>query len=63
MERLLTCKEVSNILGYPKDIQCRFVKGLRRKGVLEGAKIGNRLMFKESDVQEYIDRQFKIQNR
>lgn len=63
MEKLITCKEASTMLGYSKDVQCRYVKGLRKKGLLAGAKFGNRLMFKESDVLDFIERQFKIQNR
>ena len=62
MERLLTCKEVSQILGY-QDSKYRFVKTLRKNGILAGAKIGGRLMFKESDVEKYIEHQFKIQNK
>lgn len=62
MERLLTCKEVSQLLGY-QDPKFRFVKELRKKGLLEGAKIGGRLMFKESDVEDYIEHQFSIQNK
>lgn len=62
MERLLTIKEVSEMLGYTQDTQYRFVRSLRKKGLLKGAKFGNRLMFKKEDVQAYIDHQFKIQN-
>lgn len=62
LERLLTIKEVSELLGYTQDPQCRFVRSLRKKGLLVGAKIGNRLMFRRSDVEAYIERQFKIQN-
>ena len=63
MERLLTIKEVSEMLGYDADTQCRFVRGLRKKGLLVGAKIGNRLVFKKSDVEDFIEKQFAIQNR
>ena len=63
MERLLSCKEVSEMLGYHNDAKCRFVRDLRRKGILEGARIGKKLMFKESSVEEYIEHQFRIQNK
>lgn len=62
MEKLLTLKEVSEILGHTKDPKYRFVRELRKKGDLKGAKIGNKLMFKESDVKDYIEYQFNIQN-
>lgn len=62
MEKLLTLKEVSEILGHTKDPKYRFVRELRKKGDLKGAKIGNKLMFKESDVKDYIEWQFNIQN-
>lgn len=62
MEKLLSLKEVSELLGYSKDPKYRFVRELRKKGELPGAKIGRKLMFKESDVKNYIDYQFKIQN-
>ncbi len=62
MEKLLTLKEVSEILGCTKDPKCRFVRDLRKKGELPGAIIGNKLMFRESDVEEYIEWQFKKQN-
>ena len=62
MDKLLTVKEVSEILGHTKDPKYRFVRGLRKKGDLVGAKIGNQLMFKEQDVKDYIDYQFKKQN-
>ena len=63
LERLLTIKEVSEMLGYTQDPQCRFVRSLRKKGLLIGAKFGNRLMFKRDDVEEFIEKQFAIQNR
>ena len=63
MERLLTLKEVSAILGRPDDKDGRFVRDLRRNGILEGAKIGKRLLFRESAVQSYIDEQFRLQNK
>ena len=63
MEKLLTLKEVSEILGYTKDPKYRFVRDLRKKGVLEGAKIGNKLMFKQSAVENYIESVFESQNK
>lgn len=63
MEKLLTCKEVSEMLGYSDDPKCRFVRELRKKGILEAAKIGKKLMFKQSSVEEYIEHQFLIQNK
>ena len=62
MEKLLSLKEVSEILGHSKDPKYRFVRELRKKGLLDGAKIGNKLMFKESDVERYINNQFEKQN-
>lgn len=61
MEKLLTLQQVNLLFGR-KDKKCRFVQELRRSGELEGAFIGNKLMFKESEVKRYIDRQFRIQN-
>lgn len=63
MERLLTLKEVSTILGHTSDPKGRFVRELRNKGLIEGAKIGNKLLFKESSIQNYIDTQFAMQNK
>ena len=63
MEKLLTCKEVSEILGYSDDPKCRFVREWRKKGLLEAARIGKKLMFKQSSVEEYIEHQFLIQNK
>lgn len=63
MERLLTIKEVSEMLGYTQDTQYRFVRSLRKKGLLVGAKFGNRLMFKKSDVEDFVEKQFAIQNK
>jgi excisionase family DNA binding protein len=62
MEKLLTLKEVSEILGHTKDPKCRFVRELRKKGELPGAKIGGKLLFREKDVKDYIDWQFRRQN-
>ena len=63
MEKLLTLKEVCTILRHTEDPKGRFVRELRKKGLIEGAKIGNRLLFKESSVQRYIDSQFDMQNK
>lgn len=63
MEKLLTIKEVSEILGYTKDNQYRFVRKLRKDGYLQGVKIGTKLLFKEADVERFIEKQFEIQNR
>lgn len=63
MEKLLTLKEVSEILGCTKDPKYRYVRELRKKGLLEGAKIGNKLMFREKDVENFVEHQFEIQNR
>ena len=63
MEKLLTLKEVSEILGYTQDPKYRFVRELRKRGVLEGAKIGKKLMFKQSSVENYIEHQFETQNK
>lgn len=41
----------------------KFVYEIARKRIIPSAKIGNKLLFKESDVLEYIDRQFKLQNQ
>ena len=62
MERLLTLKEVCEIFGCD-DPKGRYVRELRKKGVIEGAKFGNKLLFKESSVRDYIDRQFETQNK
>lgn len=63
MEKLLTTKEVSEILGYKTDPKFRFVRDLWKKGEIEGARFGNRLLFKETSIQDYIDRQFRKQNK
>jgi len=62
MEKLLTLKEVCDIFGIT-DPKGRFVRDLRTKGLLQGAKIGKKLYFKESDVIEFIDEQFDKQNK
>ena len=63
MERLLTLREVSTILCHDSDPKGRFVRELRNKGLIEGAKIGGKLLFKESSVKNYIDTQFAMQNK
>lgn len=61
MEKLLTLQEVCSILGSD-DPKGRYVRNLRDKGVLECARIGRRLMFKESSVERFIEDQFRKQN-
>lgn len=61
MERLLTLKEVCEILGCT-DPKGRMVRNLRSEGKLEGAKIGRNLMFTEESVKRFIDDAFKMQN-
>ena len=60
--KLLTLQEVNSYLGR-RDKKCRFVHQLRDQGVLTGAYIGGKLMFKESEVVAYIDREFERQNK
>lgn len=62
MEKLLTLKEVSEMLGTT-DPKCRFVRKLRSSGVLPGVKIGKKVLFKESDVENYVEYLFEIQNK
>lgn len=62
MEKLLTLKEVCDIFGCD-DPKGRYVRELRKKGILEGAKFGNKLLFKESSVKNFIDKQFEMQNK
>lgn len=62
MEKLLTLQEVCSILGSD-DPKGRMVRNLRDKGVLECAKFGRRLMFKESSVRAYVEAQFNRQNK
>ena len=61
MDRLLTVQEATYVLGR-KDPKGRFVKSLREKGILQGAYIGRKLMFRESEVKRYIEEQFRAQN-
>lgn len=62
MEKLLTLRQVSEMFGC-NDPKGRMVRNLRAKGILPGIKIGTRLLFKESDVQEYIDNLYEEQNK
>lgn len=62
MERLLTLKEVCQMLGST-DPKGRMVRNLRSQGKLDAAKFGRQLMFKESSVKEYIEKQFENQKR
>lgn len=62
MEKLLTLKEVCEILGC-KDPKGRYVRELRSKGILEGAKFGRNLLFKQSSVERFIEEQFSKQNQ
>ena len=62
MERLMTLKEVCEIFGCD-DPKGRYVRNLRSKGLIEGAKFGNKLLFKESSVQRYIEKTFNAQNK
>lgn len=61
MEKLLTLKEVCDLIGS-RDPKGRQVRELRKKGIIEGAKFGRQLMFKESSVRDYIEKTFKQQN-
>lgn len=62
MEKMLKLEEVCEILGYT-DRTGRAVRELRKKGILEGAKYGRRLMFTERSVEKYISTQLAIQNK
>ena len=61
MEKLLTLQEVSQILGST-DPKGRQARELWKKGYLNAAKIGRRLMFTETSVREYINYQIRSQN-
>lgn len=63
MEKLISTKEASEMLGYTQDIKYRFVRDLWKSGKIEGAKIGKRLMFKESSIEDYVNKQFELQNK
>lgn len=62
MKKLLTLKEVCDILGCT-DPKGRYVRDLRKKGLIVGAKFGTKLLFTESSVNEFIEHQFAIQNK
>lgn len=61
MEKLLSLKEVCDILGC-KDPKGRMVRNLRSEGKLEGAKIGRNLMFTEASVRKFVEETFRLQN-
>lgn len=61
MEKLLTLAEVCQILGC-SDPKGRYVRNLRSKGILEGAKFGTHLMFTEDSVKRFIESEFRRQN-
>ena len=63
MEKMLTLEDVSLILGYKKDGQYRAVRKLRKDGKLRGVKIGKKILFKESDLEDFIENQYRIQNK
>lgn len=62
MEKLLTLQQVCEILGST-DPKGRCVRELRKKGIIEGAKFGRRLLFTESSVENYINSQLAKQNK
>ena len=62
MEKLLTLREVCELMGST-DPKGRMVRELWKRGSLDGAKIGRNLMFKESSVNAYIEKQFALQNK
>lgn len=62
MEKLLTLKEVAEMLGCT-DSKGRYIRELKKKGIIEGAKFGNKWLFKESSIENFIEHQFEIQNR
>ena len=62
MEKLLTLQQVCELVGST-DPKGRKVRELWKAGKLDAAKFGRRLMFKEQSVQNYIDNQFKLQNK
>lgn len=61
MEKLLTISDVNALLGM-KDTKGRYLKRLKEQNVLPGIYIGHKLLFKESDVEEFIENEFKKQN-
>lgn len=46
-----------------RDHKGGMVRNLWKKGLIEGAKFGRYLMFKESSVEEYINKQFEYQRK
>lgn len=58
---LLTLKEVSQMLGS-RDPKGRYVRNLRRRGILRAVKLGRNLMFDKRSVEEFIENQFRVQN-
>lgn len=46
-----------------RDPKGGMVRNLWKKGLIEGAKFGRYLMFKESSVEEYINKQFEYQRK
>ena len=60
MEKLLTTKEVCELLGC-KDPKGRWVRNLWKGGYIEGAKFGNKILYKETSVRDFINHQFKLQ--
>ena len=59
--QLLTLQEVCQMLGC-KDPKGRYVRNLRSKGILKGAKFGRNLMFDKASVDEFIRSEFEKQN-
>lgn len=59
---LLTLKEVCQMLGC-HDPKGRYVRNLRSKGILKGAKFGRNLMFDKASVDEFIRSEFEKQNK
>lgn len=61
MEKLLTLKEVCELLGCT-DPKGRYVRNLWKSGWIVGAKFGTHLMFTEKSVDEFIQHQLQKQN-
>lgn len=61
MEKLLTIKDVSSLLHCGS--KNRYVYELVSKGTIKCAKFGNKWLFKESDIKDFIDKQFEMQNK
>ena len=45
-----------------KDPKGRFVRNLRDRGILKCVKIGRNLMFDKKSVDDYIKKEFELQN-